>query len=144
MAHFAKLGDGNVVEQVVVVNDADADTEKNGISFLHGLFGNSTTWVQCSYNTFENKYWNINSDGERVLASDQSKVFRKNYPAVGWTYRSSIDGFIPPAPYPSWILDETVGKWNAPVSAPDPKEGKYFRWNESTLSWTEHTVEVTE
>ena len=46
MAHFAKLGDGNVVEQVIVVNDADADTEKNGISFLHGLFGNSMLMQQ--------------------------------------------------------------------------------------------------
>ena len=141
MAHFAKLGDGNVVEQVIVVSNGDADTEENGISFLHGLFGEDTTWVQCSYNTFQNKYWDIDGDGERVLASDQSKVSRKNFPAVGWVYKSSIDGFIPPSPYPSWILDETVGKWDAPVSVPDPKEGKYFRWNETNLSWTEHTVE---
>ena len=141
MAHLAKLGDGNVVEQVIVVSNADADTEENGIAFLHGLFGDNTTWVQCSFNTFQNKYWDIDDDGERVLASDQSKVLRKNYPAVGWVYKSSIDGFVPPCPYPSWLLDETVGTWDAPVSAPDPEEGKYFRLNESTLSRTAHTVE---
>ena len=141
MAHFAKLGDGNIVETVIVVNDADADTEENGVVFLRGLFGEDTNWVQASYNTFQNQYWNINSDGERELASDQSKVFRKNFPSVGWMYKSSIDGFVPPKPYPSWILDETVGKWDAPVDAPSPREGIYFRWNESNLSWTEHTVE---
>jgi hypothetical protein len=141
MAHFAKLGGGNIVEQVIVVSDIDADTEENGIAFLHGLFGDNTTWVQCSYNTFQNQYWDINDEGERELASDQSQAFRKNFPSVGWAYSTSIDGFIPPKPYPSWILDTTIGKWNAPVDVPTPEEGKYFRWNESTLSWTEHTVE---
>ena len=137
MAHFAKLGNGNVVEQVIVVSDTDADTEENGIAFLRGIFGVNTIWTQCSYNTFENKYWNINDNGERELASDsdQSKAFRKNFPSKGWTYKSSIDGFISPQPYPSWRLNETIGKWEAPIEKPeDTIEGSY-RWNENTRSW---------
>jgi hypothetical protein len=34
MAHFAKIGTGNIVEKVVVVNNNIATTEQAGIDFL--------------------------------------------------------------------------------------------------------------
>jgi hypothetical protein len=35
MAHFAKLGKGNIVERVVVVSNEVATTEQAGIDFLN-------------------------------------------------------------------------------------------------------------
>jgi hypothetical protein len=45
MAHFAKLGTGNIVEQVIVVSNDIATTEQAGIDFLtifiiQEMFGN--------------------------------------------------------------------------------------------------------
>ncbi len=52
MAHFAKLGKGNIVEQVVVVSNDVATTEQAGMDFLNNLYGSRDVWKQTSYNTF--------------------------------------------------------------------------------------------
>ena len=39
MAHFAKLGVGNVVERVAVVSNDVATTEQAGVDFLNSLYG---------------------------------------------------------------------------------------------------------
>lgn len=123
MAHFAKLGAGNIVEDVITVNndillDADGiEQEQLGIDFCHSLFGNNTTWVQTSYN----------------------KSFRKNYAAKGYTYMSSIDGFVPPQPsdenglYQSWTLSETTGNWTPPIAMPE--DDNEYKWNEANQTW---------
>ena len=46
MAYFAKLGIGNIVETVVVVNDSIATTEQAGIDFLNNLYGSRDVWKQ--------------------------------------------------------------------------------------------------
>ena len=51
MAHFAKLGTGNIVERVEVVSNDVATTEQAGIEFLKSLYGNDTVWKQTSYNS---------------------------------------------------------------------------------------------
>jgi hypothetical protein len=109
MAHFAKLNSENVVDQVAVVHNNDAPDEASGIVFLNTLFGNAT-WVQTSYKG------NI----------------RKNYAGVGYTYDSQRDAFIPPQPFPSWLMSEETCLWSAPV--PVPTEGLHH-WDESTTSW---------
>ena len=38
MAHFAKLGVGNVVETIVVVSNDIATTEQAGVDFLNNLY----------------------------------------------------------------------------------------------------------
>ena len=43
--------------------------------------------------------------------------------------------FIEPSPYPSWILNETTGKWEAPISYPN--DGKGYEWNEESQIWIE-------
>ena len=40
MAHFAKLGKGNIVERVEVVTNDIATTEQAGVDFLKSLYGN--------------------------------------------------------------------------------------------------------
>jgi hypothetical protein len=111
MAHFAKLGIGNVVETVHVVSNDVATTEKAGVDFLNNLHKTRDVWKQTSYNGH----------------------IRKNYAGVGFTYDESRDAFIPPKPYASWILNETTCLWGAPVAYPD--DGERYEWNESTTSW---------
>lgn len=56
MAHFAQLDESNTVLRVIVVNNSDMkdqygrEREAIGIAFCQGLFGESTRWVQTSYN----------------------------------------------------------------------------------------------
>ena len=51
MAHFAKLGTGDIVEKVEVVSNDIATTEQAGIDFLKDFYNDhNATWVQTSYN----------------------------------------------------------------------------------------------
>lgn len=122
MAHFAKM-ENNVVTEVIVASQEVIDS---------GLFGDPTSWLQTSYNTRGGIYYIPNSYPP-VPDPDQSKAFRKNYAGKGFTYDADIDGFIPPQPYPSWILNTTTGLWDSPVPYPD--DGKLYYWDEATLSW---------
>ena len=116
MAHFAKLGIGNRVEEVQVVSDDIATDEKSGADFLNTLYGTRDIWIQTSYNG----------------------TIRKNYAGIGYTYDQTKDAFISPQPHPSWTLDEDTCLWEAPVAHPD--DGKFYNWNEETQKW----VEITE
>ena len=115
MAHFAKLGPGNVVEQVIVVDNRDTadangvEKEYIGAAFCEKLFGG--TWKQTSYN----------------------RRIRKNYAGIGYTYDDQRDAFIPPKPYASWVLDEATCQWKAPVDM--PTDGQMYSWDEATTSW---------
>ena len=51
MAHFAKLGKGNIVERVAVVSNDVATTEQEGMDFLNNLYQSRDVWKQTSYNT---------------------------------------------------------------------------------------------
>ena len=60
---------------------------------------------------------------------------RKNYAGLGHTYDADRDAFIPPQPYPSWVLDEATCLWEAPVARPD--DGKMYTWDETITDWKE-------
>ena len=64
--------------------------------------------------------------------------FRKNYAGIGYSYDPQRDAFIPPKPFPSWIIDETTCLWIPPI--PMPTDGKMYRWDEPTTSWVESVV----
>ena len=118
MAHFAQLDENNLVTQVIVVANEEllldgVENETKGIMFCKSLLGEDTRWVQTSYNG------NI----------------RKNYAGIGYTYDPVADHFFAPQPYPSWTLDSDA-KWQAPTPCP-VEEGKFFAWDEPTLSWVE-------
>ena len=51
-----------------------------------------------------------------------------------WLQRKR-DEFYARQPYPSWVFDETTLVWSSP--APYPTDGKIYRWDEPTVSWTE-------
>ena len=111
MAHFAKLGVGNIVEQIIVVSNDIATTEQAGEDFINKLYNTRDVWKQTSYNG------NI----------------RKNFAGLGFHYDQQRDAFIPPKPYNSWLLNEDTCQWQSPVSC--PKDNNRYRWNEQNLSW---------
>lgn len=120
MAHFAQLDEHWYVTEVIVVNN-DAinnlpfpESEPVGVAFCQSLFGADTLWAQTSYNA----------------------SFRYNYAGVGYTYDPAAqpDGaFIPPKPYPSWLLNTNTYQWEPPV--PYPNDGNQYQWDEATQSW---------
>jgi len=117
MAHFAQIENGVVTQVIVVANEEllldGVENESKGIEFCQSLFGG--TWVQTSYNG------NI----------------RKNYAGVGYTYDEQRDAFIPPQPFPSWVINEETCQWSAPI--PMPTDGRYS-WDEPTTSWVSTSV----
>lgn len=128
MSHFAKLDKNNVVIFVTVGRQEDDGKEAE----LTARTGD--VYKQTSYNTRGGVHYDPNTNEP---SADQSKAFRKNYAGLGYTYDAQRDAFIPPQPYPSWVLDEFSCLWNAPVPYPD--DGKMYVWDEETLSWKENT-----
>ena len=123
MAHFVRLENNVVVQGIVVSNKDTADEhgvekEEIGIAFCSNLLGG--TWKQTSYNA-------------RI---------RKNYAGIGYTYDETLDAFVPPKPFNSWLLDEAKAQWKAPVDMPsDASMDKRYTWNEETKSWDAITKE---
>ena len=117
MAHFAELDENNVVLRVLVVgderikNEANDEDESIGVAFLKGIFGEDTNWAQTSY-------WSR---------------FRHNFAGAGFTFDEINDAFIPPAPWPSYVLNENYN-WEPPTPMPD--SGLHV-WDEGTTSWVE-------
>jgi hypothetical protein len=122
MAYFAKLGTGNIVEQVISINNAvitdsnGVEQEQFGVDFINKLYNTRDVWKQTSYNN------NI----------------RKNYAGIGYTYDQSRDAFISPKPFNSWILNEDTCRWEAPVAMPELTQEQidnrnYYAWNETNL-----------
>lgn len=122
MSHFAKVLDGKVV-QVIVAEKEFFDT------FVDSSPGE---WIQTSYNTRGGVHYDPQT-GEP--SADQTKALRKNYAGIGFGYDRALDAFIPPKPFDSWLLDEQICFWVAPV--PHPNDGKMYDWNETTQSWIE-------
>jgi hypothetical protein len=124
MAYFAKLGTGNIVEQVISINNAvitDAngvEQEQLGVDFINKLYNTRDVWKQTSYNG------NI----------------RKNYAGIGYHYDQTRDAFITPKPYNSWVLNEDTCRWEAPVAMPELTQEQidnknYYAWNEQIKNW---------
>lgn len=134
MAHYAKISENSKVLGVEVVADSDTynadgiEDETVGIDFLTRIHG-WPLWAKCSYNTKGGKHYG--ADGNE--SADQSKAFRKNYPAIGWTWDKNKDMFYSPKPYDSWAIDENTGFWEAPI--PKPDDGLDYYWDEAITNW---------
>lgn len=94
-----------------------AEIDKDGVvvrvivaeqEFIDSLPG---TYVQTSYNG----------------------TIRKNFAGTGFTYDKARDAFIAPKPFPSWVLNESTCRWEAPV--PVPNDGGYHEWDEQSKTW---------
>ena len=127
MAHYAFITsptDGSlpVVTQVIVGRDEDDLAE--GVTSWEEYYGarHGQRCLRTSYNT---------RAGEHV---EGGTPFRGNYAGIGYTYHEDIDGFVPPKPFESWVLNEATFSWDAPV--PMPTEGDWT-WDEQAGAWTE-------
>lgn len=69
---------------------------------------------------------------------ETSKSLRKNYAGKGYSYESRLDAFIPPKPFASWVLDESVCLWEAPN--PKPADNKNYIWDEESQTWLEENL----
>ncbi len=104
MAHFAKLGvNGKVIavhglDNDQMLNADNVEDESVGQQRLEQIHGwPSQMWIQTSYNTKGNKYYN--ADGSE---GDQSKKLRGNYAGIGYTWDEDNQIFWSPRPYASW------------------------------------------
>jgi hypothetical protein len=117
MAHFAKLDENNIVIEVhglnnnELIDDNGIEQESKGIDFLVNWSGGYTKWKQTSYNA----------------------NFRKNYAGIGYFYDETKDAFIPPQPYPSWLLNENSYQWEAPIAI--PTDDGLYSWDEANTLW---------
>lgn len=120
MGYFAKITNGTVGNVISISNSVLGEpglsfpqTEPLGIEFILQTLKLDGEWLQTSYNS----------------------SFRKNYAGIGFSYDHQRDAFIPPKPFASWLLDEDLCRWIAPV--PYPEDGKTYTWDESSISWKE-------
>jgi hypothetical protein len=126
MAYFAKLGTGNIVEQVISINNTvitdsnGVEQEQLGVDFINQLYNTRDVWKQTSYNG----------------------NFRKNYAGIGYSYDQARDAFIPTKPFNSWIINEDTCNWEAPVAKPSTEleKNQYYFWNESITNWEIKTI----
>ena len=109
MAHWAELDEDNVVIRVTVGDNNDPNGDEGYQWLLDNLGGR---WVQTSYNN----------------------NFRVRFAGIGFIYDETLDAFIPPKPFPSWLLDTTTCDWMAPL--PYPNDGKEYIWNEESQNWS--------
>lgn len=117
MAHYALLDNNNVVVNVIVGKDEN----EGGIDWeQHYGEVSGFTCKRTSYNTYGNQHPN-------------NTPFRKNYAGIGFTYDETLDAFIAPKEFASWVLNTETCIWEAPVPYPDDE--RYFIWDEDSLSW---------
>jgi hypothetical protein len=131
MAHYAQLDENNVVTQVIVVSNDDCsdvngnEVEEIGVAFCKKLLGADTNWKQTSYNN------NI----------------RVRYAGIGYAYNQTLDAFIAPQPFASWVLNEETADWESPVGpAPALTEAEveassFYKWDEEGGEWVLETPE---
>jgi hypothetical protein len=140
MAHFCQLDENNVVTQVIVVANEDTsdsngtEVEEIGVAFCKKLLGADTRWVQTSYNG----------------------NFRVRYAGISYTFSEELNAFIPPIPFPSFVLNEETADWQSPLGpAPELTEEEiasrsFYRWDEeayqedNTTGWVLETPPAPE
>lgn len=120
MAHYAFLNKNNIVTEVITGVDEDIVQ----IDLYGTQVGGSTEVWEIWYGNFR---------GQTCKRTSYNSNYRKNYAGIGFTYDEQRDAFIPPKPYPSWILNEFSCLWEAPISYPN--DGNHYIWDEDTISW---------
>jgi len=140
MAHFAKLGvNGKVIavhglDNKDMLNADGVEDESVGQNRLQEIHGwPAAMWIQTSYNTRMNKYWN--EDGSE---GDQSKKLRGNYAGIGYIWDEDNQIFWPKQPFASWTKNTSTATWECPIDYPsvtdDGQDPVVFRY---IISWNE-------
>jgi hypothetical protein len=117
MAHYAFLDSNFIVTEVITGRNECED---------------AADWEQL-YSEFRGQVCKRTSYNTHGGQHPDGKPFRKNYAGIGYTYDATRDAFIPPKPFPSWVLNEETCLWDAPVAMPE--DGRLYSWDEATTSW---------
>lgn len=117
MAHYAFINDENIVTEVI--------TGKDENELIDGLTP---------------EQWYSNFRGQRCVRTSYNGNIRKNFAGIGYTYDETLDAFIPPKPFKSWVLNSETFKWESPVAYPN--DDKSYTWNENHKKWEEIVTEV--
>lgn len=130
MAYFAKLDENNTVLAVHSVENVEllvdgVENEQKGIAFLQSIHGHAY-WKQTSFHM---------TAGVHQMGKP---AFRKNFASIGYSYDPVRDAFVPPKPFPSWVLDEATCFWEPPVAYPN--DGNFYHWVEDTQIWEPGTA----
>jgi hypothetical protein len=142
MAHFAKLGEDNIVIQVLTLDNSDMlnsngiEEEAVGQQYLETNNNwPAQMWIQTSYNTSGNQHKNGGTP------------FRGNYAGIGYTWDSNDQIFWPEKIYPSWVKNITEARWQSPIGdepaltqeqQDQNTAGTHlwsYKWNEQNGSW---------
>jgi len=135
MAHWAKINESGIVENVVVTSNEEVDEGESWIA--ENLEG---AWVKTSYNTRKNAH------------SLGGTPFRKNFAVPGGSYIASIDAFVPAKAdgEEDFVLNEELGIWVPPIAIPSdadfvvaygpditeiPEGSKVYYWMPEELAW---------
>lgn len=120
MAHYAILQDNIVID---VFAGRDENDLAEGVTDWETYYAPpGMTCKRTSYNT----HGGVHTAG--------GIPFRKNYAGIGYIYDEARDAFIPPKPYPSWLLNEDTCLWEPPV--PYPEGDGFYNWDEANQTWT--------
>lgn len=120
MAHFALLNKYSIVQQVLVVDNADSldlgkESELKGVEYL------------------SNFIFEVYPDCVNIVQTSYNGKFRRKFAGIGDFYDKQLDCFIEPQPFASWGFDPDTKNWTAPV--PIPNDGNNYFWNEEESDW---------
>jgi hypothetical protein len=160
MACFAKVKSNGIVVQVesvdnsILLDENGVEQEQLGIDFLRKLYNEPNgNWKQGSYGTYNGEHYTFDENNDMHLSADQSKAFRIHHPGINYIWDETLQGFLPPKPYPSWVLhtgEKTATRlryeWYPPIPDPniigtgDPDTPEHVpynaSWDEENQRWT--------
>lgn len=130
MAHYALLDENNVVVKVITGVDEDVtQTDENGLQ----VGGTTEAWETF----YASLPWFAGLTCKRTSYHGN---IRANHAGVGFKYDRVFDVFIPPQPYPSWILNYETYQWKAPTPMPGFVEGFIWCWSEYNKEWVKKAL----
>ena len=142
---FAKIENNNTVSEIVDLRDdrlsgkSFPETESIGRQILFAK-GKTGTWVQAFEPPKTESFIRVDPAAGIPCTiegdEDPKNGLRGHFPSEGYIYDQTLDKFLPPKPYKSWILDTDTLTWKCPVSYPADGGGDYV-WNEAKKLWVE-------
>jgi hypothetical protein len=123
MAHYALINkEGIVVDVITGIDENETQVDLDGTV----VGGSSEAWEAF----YASRPW---FEGLLCKRTSYNSNIRKRFAGVGYSYNDRLDAFVPPKPYPSWVLNDEIADWEPPV--PKPDSAGYFEWNEGQQRW---------
>ncbi len=116
-----------IIDSSNTVIDVIQTTEQSRNDGMHGPL---ETVIETDPNAAGGRYFQ-----RWPILIDDRPVLRKNFARKGYRYDPDLDAFIPPSPYPSWVLDTDFCAYVPPF--PPPDDGKEYHWDENIQNWAE-------